>query len=325
MVTEQQSTQADDFQTGNQILQRMFHVMNRALQPNNLNSYSMRPSDIIITAFPKSGNALLQQMCYQIAVLSGGYCEKDESGLDFDDLMIVAPWIEQMHRLNTPPWESSPRIFKTHMSLSLFQPLRCKHIIIIRNPMDIPASMLNFLFNMLAKDTMISDKFREYCVNKVMSDFVLGKKCSFIGDNMSNWHSTLKSATDCLRKDVLILFYENVVDDLKKTIRIVASFMQCRLTNDEMDVVCERCDREYMANDDKFQGYLEERCFGTPGNAIHTQSQSLIGFKKFPIQSELLDQLKQLNLSIFGVATYEEIMSQVMTSQRRLHEHHFNA
>lgn len=281
---------------------------------DGLGSFERWDSDIVISSFPKSGNALISQMCYQIAVASGGGSERDKSGLEFEDLVQIAPWIENMEMLDLQPWESKPRIFKTHMPISVLGPAKGKYIVLVRNPEPIPHSMLNFLFNNLGDDEFdpkkAGDAVREQCVNLLMERWILGES-NENGGELGAWHAHLKSCLEVRDERVLILFYEYVVANLADTARTIAKFMDCDLSPEGLSTVVQRCDQDYMANDQKFHGLFEKRMMGLPGDVRHTQPKNLMGFKKFKICQKVANKLKAMNMKAFGVATYEEIVEKL--------------
>lgn len=283
-------------------------LASKVLEPQGLDFFERRSSDVIVTAFSKSGSALFSQMCYQIAVASGGHCQKDPTGLEFGELVEVVPWIENMKLLNLGPCETKPRIFKTHMTLSYFEPLKCKHIIPARNPESIPGSMLNFLFDIVVQDTSVTDEVRQECVNLIMENFVLGVPPNRT-DGLSVWHSQLKEALESENDNVLVLFYEEVIRNMKPAILAVSRFMGCKLSEEGISTVLDRCNREYMAADAKFKGSREQVAFGLSAAPNLTQPEHLVGFKKFKINKSSKSKLEEMNLRAFGVRTYEEIVN----------------
>eukprot|EP00931_Biecheleriopsis_adriatica_P073964 TRINITY_DN48159_c0_g1_i1.p1 TRINITY_DN48159_c0_g1~~TRINITY_DN48159_c0_g1_i1.p1 ORF type:complete len:388 (-),score=51.57 TRINITY_DN48159_c0_g1_i1:81-1244(-) len=100
------------------------------------------PEDVIITTIPKTGTTLLQQVTQQLR--TGG-------DMNFIDIYDVQPWIH-MHPAYRGPAENveqraKPRVFKNHNRLSEF--MGGKHIVVLRDPVDILASWHSFL---MAKD-----------------------------------------------------------------------------------------------------------------------------------------------------------------------------
>lgn len=130
----------------------LLYRMDSSTSAKVLSKYEFRPSDVVVTTFLKSGTVLLQQMCYQIAELSSATSSADseKKGMEFDSIMCAVPWLEMAHVFNLPPSATSPRVYKTHLPISAFdnpsQGGKPKHVVVLRNPEAIPASVLNFAF-----------------------------------------------------------------------------------------------------------------------------------------------------------------------------------
>lgn len=301
----------------------LMKLSGKVMKNQGLGSFERRPTDVIVTCYPKSGSTLIQQMCYQIVVASGGSSPLDPTGLEFTELVDVTPWIEVMDVLQLQPFESSPRILKSHMSISSFQPLACKHIVCVRNPLEVPASLLNFLFDAVVGDELVSEEVRAECVNVVMENFILGLPPGS-RDALPIWHSQLKEALHSQRDDVLVLFYENVVQDLDGTVAKVANFMGCKLSETGTATVLSRCKRNYMAVDPKFKGIKEANVFQMKAVPNFTRPKNFIGFKKYQIRNDLKQRLEETNLLAFGLQTYQEILIMFSghNSSEKYHELH---
>ena len=49
-------------------------------------TYQLRPTDVVVLSFPKTGTTWLQNCCEQLRTGAGGY--------DFEDITVRHPWIE---------------------------------------------------------------------------------------------------------------------------------------------------------------------------------------------------------------------------------------
>lgn len=294
-------------------------IITQLVHIQGLDAFEKRASDVIISSFPKSGNALLAQMCYQIAVASGGASDADRTGTQFEDVMHIAPWIENMSLLHLQPFESSPRIFKTHAPVPAYQPAVCKFIVIVRDPRVIPHSMLNFLFPVLVGDASaearVSDDVRQRCLNGVTERLILDVPPNS-SDGLGAWHAFTKACLNARSDRVLVLFYEQVVADIDGTARTVADFMECELSSEGRATVVERCDQDYMAGDVKFHGLVEQAALKLPVPALHTQRRDYVGFKKFKMSQELEERIVEMNRRAFGVDRYEDIVRMFSTKTK---------
>ena len=91
-------------------------------------SYKLRPSDVVVLAFPKTGTTWLQTVCEQIRTGAGGY--------DFDDITERHPWFEFAYDCGQDLDDDQiahPRIFKSHQLLSAVN-TDGKYLCIVRDP-----------------------------------------------------------------------------------------------------------------------------------------------------------------------------------------------
>ena len=83
-------------------------------------TYQLRPTDVIVVSFPKTGTTWTQNCCEQLRTGAGGY--------DFDDITIRQPWIEFAYDLGQDLDDeqvANPRIFKTHQLPSIQEANTC--------------------------------------------------------------------------------------------------------------------------------------------------------------------------------------------------------
>lgn len=294
-----------------------FHRKNLP-RPIGRERYEQRENDVIVNAFVKSGSSLLLQMIYQIVVQAGGSSAEDPTGEKFEDQNQVTPWLEFAPLFPNRIGETRPRIFKTHTPLFEFQPLCCRHIVLLRNPLDIPASFLDYLFDALVTD---GEKKSDHVKEAAFHVFAEQSLRQAIDTNVllpPNWHAFALASTAAPARNVLMLFYEHVIADMKGTIRTIADFLRADLSDDALATVLQRCDRDYMINSGKFDGTYEANLFNisTPVTKVKPKRDS--GFKRFKISDDLVEIVENNNLMAFGVKTYEEYMNLISEQQARL-------
>ena len=93
-------------------------------------SYKLRPTDVVVLSFPKTGTTWTQTVCEQLRTNAGGYD-------GFDDIAERQPWLEFAYDcgqdLEDEQIVDSPRIFKSHQLLSAINS-GGKYLCIVRDP-----------------------------------------------------------------------------------------------------------------------------------------------------------------------------------------------
>lgn len=299
-------------------MQSLFGIVKRVSAKDAVETFEAKESDVIVTAFPKSGCALMQQMCYQIAVLSGGHGPDDSTGLNYSEISVVVPWIEMRNVLKTPPSAITPRVFKTHLSSATFKTLASRHIVVIRDPTHLPASLLNFLFDEVSPEAgVLSDQVRADCID-IATEVLVLKTDPSRDDGLAAWHAYTKDWVSPPRENVLVMFYEDVIANLRQSVRTVAKFMDCKLSEDDVATAAARCNREYMAGDEKFRSKFVKDGLGLRKNLRLTLPSNYCGFKQFKLHDSRLAAIEEMNLRAFGVRSYTDIRQKITQEQRDL-------
>lgn len=303
-------------------------------KPEGLDVYKPRESDVVVTTFPKSGTTLTQQLTYQTVIATGGAGEKDPDGMTFEDLCEVAPWVDFGPKHGFVDFESNPRVFKSHVTPTLFKDTIQKHVVVIRNPKAYPASALDFLFEGWAgedcKDVRVLEKvYHEFLAIRLLG---LGEGFGFPFDKddvahqdessetkkklpVGPWFLHSKSWVDGMRKNTLFLFYEDIVADMGEAAKKIAKFIGRELSEEGVKQVMERCDRTYMSNDPKFKCTLENKALGFAENAWKAKPKTDGGFKRFKPNQEEQQQINLRFQQEFGVADYDEFKELVYKKQ----------
>jgi Sulfotransferase domain len=196
--------------------------------------FVLRPSDIFIVSFPRSGTTWMQMIVYQIC--SGG----DRS---FEHISQVAPMFEQSlaHASvgNGAPRNLQRRLIKTHATYSKIPKGLCRYIYVLRNGEDVAWSLFHFrrTYGGESKtyaaflDQFLKDQSRE-----------------------GSWHSHVSTWWNHRNTlNVLFVRYEDLVDDLAGSIKRIAEF--CDITVDDANLprILEACSFQYMKqHEEKF-------------------------------------------------------------------------
>ncbi|XP_046390348.1 sulfotransferase 1C4-like [Ischnura elegans] len=214
----------------------------------------LRPDDVWIVAFPRSGSTWTQEMAWLIdndLNYERARNEKLTQRSIFFEHSLLMPngYIKDLLEKNrddpakleflkdkfTPSYErvakmKSPRHVKTHFPFSLLPPKlldTCKVIYVARNPKDVAVSYF-YLYQLkgaLQKDAEFS-QFWDLFQNDLV--------------NWSPFWSHLEEAWSFVEhKNLLVLFYEDMTKDLSAVIRRTASFLGKSITDEQVSELAE--------------------------------------------------------------------------------------
>ena len=281
---------------------------------------TLQPTDIIITPFSKAGTTLMQNMTYQITVATGGAPLSDPDGTNFTDITMVCPWIDYQTQLGGFESLTNPHIFKSHSPVEKFNLEQAKYIYVVRNPTSFPGSWLDFVgkshdFICAESKDVQYELVQEAFGRKILGipnateeqirNFVEGREVPKFGEWFDHVDGWLKAS----RSNVLILFYEDIVEDMRSAIISVANFMDRTISEDAIKRVMERCDRKAMTNDPKFKCGIEQQHFGLT-EAWKVLPKDRKGYKEYSINPMLLDLLQKGMQEYFQVSSYDELRKQ---------------
>ena len=186
--------------------------------------YHLRPDDIFVASYPKSGTTLMQMMLQQL---------KTSSEVDFRHINDVSPWFEveiaheTLQHLELP----SPRVLKTHLAYGQV-PRGARYIYLARDVRDVAWSAYHHS-RMIMGATPPVELF--------MEQFFAGRT------RFRSWFEHIESWWPHRNDDdVLFLRYEEVTADLEGTARRVAAFCGLEVREEEMPRIVERCGIEFM-------------------------------------------------------------------------------
>ncbi len=190
-------------------------------------------SDVILTAFPKSGSTWTSYLLHQLR------SKGDDKFRDIkDEVVDITPghWDPKINPFLIVQ-RYFPRTFKTHGSHRLC-PKGAKYIYIARNPADTLYSLYHFIHDLfsLDKKIRIEDFFKQYYVERFKTNHDIGNTWNhFIG-----WYPYRND------ENVLWLHYEDLVENPHRCIRAIARFMGVELDDDLFTLVIERSSMEHM-------------------------------------------------------------------------------
>ena len=257
----------------------------------------LRPDDVIISPFGKSGTTWLQQIVHTL---------RTRGDMDFDDISRVVPWIETSSALGIDldaEQKSNPRAFKSHLDYETI-PKGGKYIVSIRNPEDALNSMHKFMEGWFIEPGSIS-----------LEEFALKR---FIA-SQSYWKHLASWWTHRNDTNVLMLCYEQMTVDPDALIRRVAEFIDVPLDDELLAITLEHSSFSYMLEhkdrfDDALMRALSETKANLPkGSDSSKVRKGKIGENSMPevVQAELDEKWRQLIKETLGFVNYAELVAEL--------------
>lgn len=195
----------------------------------------LRPTDVVITPFAKSGTTWTQQIVHTL---------RTRGDMDFDDISRVVPWIETSAALGidlNAEQKANPRAFKSHLGWDLV-PKGGRYINVVRNPADVVVSLFKFNEGWYWEPGAVD--LDEYA----MSDPF--RRRSYY-QHLKSWWPRRHDP------DVLFMCYEKMLEAPRETIRRIAGFIGVPLDDELLDLTERHCSIEFMReHKDRFDDLL---------------------------------------------------------------------
>ena len=184
----------------------------------------LRPSDVVITPFGKSGTTWTQQIVH---------CLRTRGDMNFDDISRVVPWIESSPGLGIDldaEQKSNPRAFKSHLGWSEI-PQGGRYIVVVRDPKDALYSSFKFIEGWFFEPGSIAldDYAREFFI-----------KDRDYWKHLSSWWPRRND------DDVLLMAFEHMKLDLSGTIERIADFADIKLDDELKEITEEQASLKFM-------------------------------------------------------------------------------
>jgi hypothetical protein len=205
--------------------------------------FALRPDDIFIVTYPRSGTTWLQMILYQLTT---------DGTMDFPHIAQRSPWFERSLR----PGKGfaalpSPRVFKSHLPYRAVPRGPCKYIYVARDGKDVAVSY----YHLYVSHMGYKGSFAEF-----FDLFVRGRTAH------GSWFRHVKGWWEHRHEpNVLFLRYEDLLGDLEGNLRRIAAFCGLDVPAERWPAIVERCGFAFMkrheAQFDDLTGQLWEQGF----------------------------------------------------------------
>jgi hypothetical protein len=200
-------------------------------------AFQPRPSDIIISPFPKCGTTWTQQIVHSL---------RTRGSMDFEEITAAVPWLELAYDLglDLEGPQPHPRAFKSHLTWDEV-PKGGRYIYVVRDPLDALVSIYRFFEGWWFEAGSIT--ITDFARHRFLNDPAQG----------GYWHHLAAWWPQRQRPEVLILCYEAMHADPPQTIRTIANFIGCALDDDLLALVLEQSSLAFMqAHRHQFDDHL---------------------------------------------------------------------
>ena len=254
----------------------------------------LRPTDIVVTPYGKSGTTWTQQIVHTL---------RTRGDMEFDDISRVVPWLEVSAALGidlNAEQKANPRAFKSHLAWD-DMPRGGKYINVVREPAAAAISMFRFQEGwFLEPGAMTADEF-------VMGTFVASRAYF---QHLKSWWARRNDA------DVLFLVYEEMLADPAAAIQQIASFMGIDLDAELLALTLRHTSREFMLQhqdkfDDSMLRQLSEDVADLPrgsASAKVTSGSSTSMLSDSTLEAIALVWQEEITTSL-GFDTYQDLLA----------------
>ncbi|KAH9500072.1 Sulfotransferase 1E1 [Bulinus truncatus] len=244
--------------------------------------FEVREDDIWVVSFPKAGTTWLQEIVY---LINNGADFENASQVNIEERFPFFEWIypgkEVLNKME------SPRLIKTHMPLSVLpnqmKDKKPKIIYITRNPKDTVVSYYFFITKFVIDDQSFVGTFDDYC--QLFLDGLV---------HYGPWWKHVKEAWDRRGDDnIMVLFYEDLQEDLHKAVRDIADFLNKPLTSHQVDAIVKHCSFDNMKNN-KSVNYDWLKEVGTAKTEENFMRKGQVGDWRNHLTKEFIDKMDEM-------------------------------
>ncbi|XP_059211813.1 amine sulfotransferase-like [Centropristis striata] len=203
-------------------------VVQEGLKPKDLDALrdvDVRPTDIYLVAFPKSGTLWMQQIL--VKIMDAAHPDQVEDSTN----RVRVPWLEGGAVDNFHRERPDPRLYRTHIPPEMLphgvKAKGIKVVYVMRNPKDVLVSLYHFAHSwvMLEKPKSFEDFFQDFLDGNVF---------------MGSWFDHVREYYNQEdQMDILFMSYEDMLKDLRSEVVKLCAFLGKDLTDEAIDDVVE--------------------------------------------------------------------------------------
>lgn len=196
--------------------------------------FEVRPDDIFVVSYPRSGTTWLQMILYQLLT---------DGRMDLDHISDFSPWFERSLAVGTHQARdfarlAPPRVFKSHLPYA-WLPRGARAIYVVRNGMDVAVSYYHFYRSHLGFSGSFDDFFDRFLRGR------LQYRSWF--RHVAVWRAHADDA------GVLLLSYGDLHRDLAGAVRRIIGFLGIEIDPGRLPGILERCSFDFMKrHEEKF-------------------------------------------------------------------------
>ena len=232
-------------------------------------SLPLRPNDVFICSYPKSGTTWTQHIVLSLLVKSASKSrcsDADTSGLEYRHVSEYAPfyevdahWNAESQNLNDTIRANhnrlGRRVFNTHLRWDMLPSTmeegvksgrNAKFIYLLRHPLDVVLSFYCHLSNQM--EGGYDGTFQEFFDDWVNGDIAFG---SYV-DHVLSFAPAFVDAGES--REVLLISYEDMLSDLPSVVQKIAKFIEADVTSEDIEELLPTFSFSHMKKDlDRFQ------------------------------------------------------------------------
>lgn len=213
---------------------------------NDIPWFEVRPDDVWVVSFPKSGTTWLQEIVY---LISTDHDYEKAAAVNIDERF---PYLEYFFPgLKEVAKTKSPRFIKSHLPFSLMpkqlDEKKPKVIYIVRNPKDTAVSLNAFIKNLTYFNFQGSmDDFTQLFVDGIVL--------------YGPWEKHVQEAWERRHDDsVLFVFYEDLHKDFRGTVKEIAHFLGKPISEAQLAELEQHCSFRSMQHNKSVNYSWEEQ------------------------------------------------------------------